>query len=100
MHEPESPQKVWREIGTSSNVAELTAVPVLTDFFYVLLTVAITLATFHVLFSLILHRNHLYANFYAFTFHMNFCLVILIAADQLHPASTPKDVHKAYCLHI
>ena len=33
MHEPESPQKVWREIGTSSNVAELTAVPVLTDFF-------------------------------------------------------------------
>ena len=55
---------------------------------------------FHVLFSLILHRNHLYANFYAFTFHMNFCLVILIAADQLHPASTPKDVHKAYCLHI
>lgn len=32
--------------------------------------------------------------------YMNFCLVILIAADQLHPASTPKDVHKAYCLHI
>ena len=37
---------------------------------------------------------------HAFTFHMNFCLVILIAADQLHPASTPKDVHKAYYLHI
>ena len=32
--------------------------------------------------------------------YMNFCLVILIAADQLHPASTPKDVRKASCLHI
>ena len=32
--------------------------------------------------------------------YMNFCLVILIAADRLHPVSTPKDVRKASCLHI
>ena len=51
-------------------------------------------------FTFILHRNHLHANFYAFTFHRNFCLVILIAADRLHPVSTPKDVRKASCLHI
>jgi len=51
-------------------------------------------------FTFILHRNHLHANFYAITFHRNFCLVILIAADRLHPVSTPKDVRKASCLHI
>ena len=39
-------------------------------------------------------------HFILFTFHMNFCLVILIAADRLHPVSTPKDVRKASCLHI